>query len=259
MDASPVDNEVGRTRPGRCAVSESGSRIAVVTGASRGIGAAVVQALLGRGWQVVFGARNEDGVRRAENVWREEFGDRAAGVAADVRHRADCERLVATAVDRFGGLDLLVNNAGVGRFAPLAEMGDEAWAVQIDTNLTGVFFCCRAAIPHLQARGGGWIINVGSLAGRNPFAGGTAYNASKFGLLGLSEALMLEVRHHNIRVSCVMPGSVATEFGGDSQSGLEWKLHSEDVAQVITDLLAFPGRALPSRVELRPTRPPART
>lgn len=240
-------------------MSESISRVAVVTGASRGIGAAVVQALLGSGWRVVFGARDEDGVRRAENAWREEFGDRAAGVTADVRRREDCERLVEAAVERFGGLDLLVNNAGVGRFAPLAEMGDEEWAVQIDTNLTGVFFCCRAAIPHLKTRGGGWIINVGSLAGRNPFAGGTAYNASKFGLLGLSEALMLEVRHHDIRVSCVMPGSVATDFGGDAQSGLDWKLHAEDVAQVITGLLAFPGRALPSRVELRPTRPPART
>lgn len=234
----------------------SENKVAVVTGGSRGIGAAVVAALLDRGWRVVFGARDEAGVRRAETAWKGKAGDRVSGLPGDVRRREDCERLVATALQRFGGLDLLVNNAGVGRFGPLAEMSDDQWSLQLDTNLTGVFFCCRAAIPHLRARGGGWIINVGSLAGRNPFAGGTAYNASKFGLVGLTEALMLEVRHDNIRVSCVMPGSVATDFGGDPHAGIEWKLHAEDVARVVTDLLAFPDRALPSRVELRPTRPP---
>jgi NAD(P)-dependent dehydrogenase (short-subunit alcohol dehydrogenase family) len=134
-------------------------------------------------------------------------------------------------------------------------MSLDDWHRQIETNLDGVFYCCRAALPHLK-RTGGWIINIGSLAGKNAFAGGAAYNASKFGLLGFSEALMLEVRHDGVRVSCVMPGSVATDFSGDPAAGGDWKLHAEDVAQVVSDLLAFPGRALPSRIEIRPSRPP---
>ena len=238
-------------------MGSANQKVAVVTGGSRGIGAAVVQALLESGWHVAFGAREAEQVRRVEDGWRAQYGGRVVGVVSDVRRTQDCEGLIAAAVDRFGRVDLLVNNAGVGHFRPLAELTDEEWTAQLDTNLTGVFFCCRAAIPHLRAAGGGWIINVGSLAGRNPFAGGTAYNASKFGLLGLSEALMLEVRHDNIRVTCVMPGSVATEFGGHGGEGREWKLLPEDVARVVTGLLAFPARALPSRVELRPTRPPA--
>jgi NAD(P)-dependent dehydrogenase (short-subunit alcohol dehydrogenase family) len=131
----------------------------------------------------------------------------------------------------------------------------EAWRTQLATNLDGVFFCCRAAIPHLKQTEG-WIINVASLAARNAFAGGAAYNASKFGLLGFSEALMLEVRHAGVRVSCVMPGSVVTEFGGEPAAGADWKLHADDVARAVVDLLGYPSRALPSRVELRPTRPP---
>jgi NAD(P)-dependent dehydrogenase (short-subunit alcohol dehydrogenase family) len=173
-----------------------------------------------------------------------------------VRRCEGCERLIARTIATFGRLDILVNNAGVGVFAPLETMTLEEWHRQIETNLDGVFYCCRAALPHLKDAGG-WVINVGSLAGRNAFAGGTAYNASKFGLLGFSEALMLEVRQHGVRVCCVMPGSVATEFGPGAGEGAEWKLRPEDVAQVVRDLLAFPARALPSRVEIRPSRPPS--
>jgi 3-oxoacyl-[acyl-carrier protein] reductase len=168
---------------------------------------------------------------------------------------ADCEHLVAQTVEAFGRLDVLVNNAGIGVFAAVEALSVEDWRRQIATNLDGVFYCCRAALPHLK-RNGGWIVNIGSLAGKNPFVGGAAYNATKFGLLGFSEALMLEVRHQGVRVVCVMPGSVASDFSGDAAAGSEWKLHPEDVAQVVGDLLAFPERALPSRVEIRPTRPP---
>ena len=180
-------------------------------------------------------------------------------VQGDVAQEADAERLLTETVAKFGGLDILINNAGIGRFSNVADMSTEAWRSIFDTNLTGVFFTTRAAIPHLNRRGGGWIINVSSLAGSNPFAGAAAYCASKAGLNAFTEALMAEVRYDNIRVSYVMPGSVATEFSGrDSQQGADWKLQADDVAEVITDLLAHPARSLPSRVELRPSRPKQR-
>ena len=165
---------------------------------------------------------------------------------------------VAKTVERLGGLDILVNNAGVGVFRDVAAMDESSWNDVIGTNLSGVFFFCHAAIPHLRRRGG-WIINISSLAGKNPFATGAAYCASKAGLNAFTEALMHEVRHDNIRVSCVMPGSVATGFSGRTSPGGpadEWKLAPEDVAAVVVDLLAHPARSLPSRVELRPSRPP---
>jgi NAD(P)-dependent dehydrogenase (short-subunit alcohol dehydrogenase family) len=176
---------------------------------------------------------------------------------ADVRRDVDVNALMAAASRRFGGIDILINNAGVGGFAEIAAMTPDEWHRVIDTNLTGVFNCCHAAIPYLKSRGGGWIINVSSLAGKNPFVGGAAYCASKAGLNAFGEALMQEVRHDGIRVSTVMPGSVRTAFsGGGDGPGMEWKLAPEDVAQVIVDLLHHPARSLPSRVELRPARPP---
>ena len=224
-------------------------RVAVVTGGTRGIGLAIARTLVQGGAAVVVAGRREDDVARVAG----ELGPRALGVACDVRRVEDCERLVARTVESLGRLDVLINNAGIGVFAPVQEMSLEDWHRQIETNLNGVFFCCRAALPHIK-KAHGWIINIGSLAGKNAFAGGAAYNASKFGLLGFSEALMLEVRHDGVRVSCVMPGSVATEFS--SGGGGEWKLHAEDVAQVVSDLLAFPARTLPSRIEIRPAQPP---
>jgi 3-oxoacyl-[acyl-carrier protein] reductase len=225
--------------------------VAVVTGATKGIGLATARTLAGAGATVAVAARTSADVRRVAG----ELGHGAVGVVCDVQRLADCEHLVAQTVEAFGRLDVLVNNAGIGVFAAVEALSVEDWRRQIATNLDGVFYCCRAALPHLK-RNGGWIVNIGSLAGKNPFVGGAAYNATKFGLLGFSEALMLEVRHQGVRVVCVMPGSVASDFSGDAAAGSEWKLHPEDVAQVVGDLLAFPERALPSRVEIRPTRPP---
>jgi NAD(P)-dependent dehydrogenase (short-subunit alcohol dehydrogenase family) len=230
-------------------MTDLADKVAVVTGGSRGIGLAISGALIHAGAAVVVAARRQHDVERVAS----ELGSRALGVTCDVRRLEDCDRLVARTVEAFGRLDILVNNAGLGVFAPVEEMSLEDWHRQIETNLDGVFYCCRAALPHLK-RTRGWIINIGSLAGKNAFAGGAAYNATKFGLLGFSEALMLEVRHEGVRVCCVMPGSVATDFSGGG--GGEWKLHAEDVAQVVMDLLAFPDRALPSRIEIRPARPP---
>jgi 3-oxoacyl-[acyl-carrier protein] reductase len=223
-------------------------KVAVVTGGTKGIGRAIAEALLGQGARVVVGARTEGDVRRAA----EEMGADARGVVCDVRRAEECARLLETAVEEFGGVDVLVNNAGVGVFAPVAELTVEAWDRVVETNLSGLFYCTHAALPHLKQRGGGWIINIGSLAGKNAFPGGAAYNATKFGLIGFSEALMQEVRHDGIRVSYIMPGSVATP--GFSEA--DWKIQPEDLGQIVLDLLATPERTLPSRIEVRPSRPP---
>jgi 3-oxoacyl-[acyl-carrier protein] reductase len=232
------------------------SKVAVVTGGSRGIGLAVTAALLDAGASVAISGLTQEHLDTARQTLAS-HADRLEAVRADVRTRADVNRLIGSAVSRFGGVDILVNNAGIGTFANVAEMSDDDWNCVLETNLTGVFFCCSAAIPQMRTRGGGWIINISSLAGKNAFPGGAAYCASKAGLNAFSEALMQEVRHDRIRVSYVMPGSVATEFSrGGSASGKDWKLASEDVAQVVMDLLAHPDRSLPSRVELRPSMPP---
>jgi NAD(P)-dependent dehydrogenase (short-subunit alcohol dehydrogenase family) len=228
--------------------------VAIVTGGSKGIGLAIARALLARDMQVVISARKADDLAAAARELG--GGDRLATVRADVRDPADADRLVRETVARFGGLDVLVNNAGVGRFSSVADMSPQDWQQVIETNLSGVFYCCHAALPELRRRGGGYIVNISSLAGKNAFKDGAAYCASKAGLNAFTEALMQEVRYDNIRVSYVMPGSVATGFGDGMMSGGEdWKLSGEDVAQVVVDLLTLESRALASRVELRPSRP----
>jgi 3-oxoacyl-[acyl-carrier protein] reductase len=226
--------------------------VALVTGGSKGIGLAIARSLVAAGASVVITGRHRGDLERAQA----ELGSRAFAVVADARNPAEVSAAVREPVDRFGGLDVLVNNAGVALLKNAAEMSIADWQAVIDTNLSGVFYYCHAVIPHLRQRGGGWIINISSLAGKNPFAGGAAYCASKAGLNAFSEALMQEVRYDNIRVSCVMPGSVATGFGGRSSAdGADWKIQPEDVAQVVIDLLEMPARSLPSRVELRPSKP----
>jgi NAD(P)-dependent dehydrogenase (short-subunit alcohol dehydrogenase family) len=166
------------------------------------------------------------------------------------------KRAVDATVARFGGLDVLVNNAGIGIFVDVATMTPEQWAELIETNLTGAFNTCHAALPHMRARGGGFIVNISSLASKNPFRDGAAYCASKAGLNAFSDALMEEVRYDNIRVSCVLPGSVSTRFSsGDDQKGADWKISPEEVGEVVVNLLRHDPRSLPSRVELRPSKP----
>lgn len=228
--------------------------VAIVTGGSKGIGYAIARALLAREMNVVIGARS--GTEVAEAARSLGGGTRVHGVQSDVRSVADATRLVSDAVSRFGGLDVLVNNAGVGRFANVADMSDDEWQQVIGTNLSGVFHCCRAALPEMRRRGGGFIINVSSLSAKNSFAAAAAYCASKAGLNAFSEALMQEVRYDNIRVAYVMPGSVSTEFGDHGDGGADWKLSPDDVARVVVDLISHDARSLPSRVEIRPLRPP---
>jgi NAD(P)-dependent dehydrogenase (short-subunit alcohol dehydrogenase family) len=235
------------------------SKVAIVTGGSRGIGLAVASDLARAGANVAITGLTNSHLQTARSSLAEIAGGdgRIEAMQADVSDPEQAGALVKRVIERFGGLDILINNAGVGDFAPVADMTADTWSRVIGTNLSGVFYCCHAAIPAMRARGAGWIINISSLAGYNAFPGGAAYCASKAGLNAFSEVLMQEVRHDGIRVSYVMPGSVRTRFsdGGDDP-GTEWKLAPEDVSQVVMDLLAHHPRSLPSRVELRPSRPP---
>ena len=229
----------------------------VVTGGTKGIGRAIAQALVRAGVDVSISARHQDELKRATAELNEVGPGRCVGYVCDVRDEAQVKSFFAKTVEALGGLDILVNNAGIGIFAPVEATSGEDFRAVIETNLCGVFYCCHEAIPLLKQRGGGYIINLSSLAGVNAHAEMAAYNASKFGLNGFSEALMQEVRHDNIKVSYIMPGSVNTHFGGDEPSDEKsWQLQSEDIAQVVMDLLHYPDRALPSRIEIRPSRPP---
>jgi 3-oxoacyl-[acyl-carrier protein] reductase len=232
-------------------------KAAVVTGGSRGIGLAIARALLERGARVAITATSDATLQAgAAELEKVSAAGAVLPIRADVRRLEQVEQAIETAARHFGGLDVLVNNAGIGVFRPVADMTDDEWHRVIDTNLTGVFYCCRAVLPHLRSRGGGWIINISSLAGTNAFPEAAAYCASKAALNAFSEALMQEVRHDGVRVAYVMPGSVRTDFMHSTAGADDWKLAPDDVAQVVADLIAHPSRSLPSRVEIRPSRPP---
>jgi 3-oxoacyl-[acyl-carrier protein] reductase len=229
-------------------------RVVLITGGTRGIGRALAETMLRAGDRVAVTGTNEDGVVKAESELAK-LGQVAA-IVCDVRDASSAELAARTVVAKFGGIDVLVNNAGVGVGVPIAEMPHDEWDRIIGTNITGVFNCSKAVIPHLRQRGGGWIVNISSLASKNPFPGGAAYCASKAAVNAFSEALMQELRFDNIRVTYVLPGSVATGFSGrESSAGSDWKLTPEDVAQAIVDVLNHPARSLPSRIEIRPSRP----
>jgi len=230
-------------------------KVAVVTGGSRGIGLAIAGAFAAEGIKVVITGRTASALASAKAHLATAGAD-VETCQADVRVADEVTRAIATTVQQFGGLDILVNNAGVGYFVEVADMPAEQWTEVIDTNLTGAFNACHVAIPYMRQRGGGYIVNISSLAGKNSFAGAAAYCASKAGLNAFSEALMQEVRYDNIRVTYVMPGSVATGFsGGDASHGADWKIPASDVAEVVVDLLRLDSRSLASRVELRPSKP----
>jgi 3-oxoacyl-[acyl-carrier protein] reductase len=231
-------------------------KVALVTGGSRGIGLATARALLTQGGSVAITATDQARLdAAARELGSEASGRRVLAIAANVRNYAEAEVAIAKTVTHFGGLDILINNAGVGVFRPVADMTVDEWHRVMDTNVSGVFNCCHAALPHLKTRGGGWILNISSLASKNPFVNGAAYCASKAALNAFSEALMQEVRYDGIRVAYILPGSVNTGFGGLSNTKSDWALQPDDVAEVISDLIAHPPRSLPSRVEIRPAQP----
>jgi 3-oxoacyl-[acyl-carrier protein] reductase len=230
---------------------------AIVTGSTRGIGRAIAEALVREGMNVCISARSADEVEQAVGELGEAGEGKVTGAVCDVRDYDEVRALVAHAVGEFGGVDVLVNNAGIGIFGRVDETSVEDFRAVLETNLFGVFYCCREAIPEMKKRGGGYIINISSLAGTNAHPQMATYNASKFALNGFSEALMQEVRHDGIRVSYIMPGSVNTHFGGDEpDESKSWQLQPEDIARVVLDLLLTDERSLLSRVEIRPSRPP---
>jgi len=231
------------------------NKSALVTGGTKGIGRAIAEALIKTGARVAITARNQDEITQAVAQLNALGPGTATGHVCDVRDYNQVKSVFA----KLDNLDILVNNAGVGIFGSVESMSVEDFRAVLETNVFGVFYCCHEAIPLMKKRGGGYIINISSLAGANPHAEMAAYNASKFGLNGFSEALMQEVRQDNIKVSYIMPGSVNTEFGGDKPSDQKsWQLQPSDIAKVVMDLLEFPDRAMPSRIEIRPSHPPKR-
>lgn len=232
-------------------------KTAIITGGTKGIGRAITEALLLEGVSVCIAARRQPEIDKATGQLNKSRPGKAIGFACDVRNHDDVSALINHTVIELGGIDILVNNAGIGIFESVENMTPDEFREILETNLFGVFYCCHEAIPVMKQRGGGYIINISSLAGANPHPMMAAYNASKFALNGFSEALMQEVRHDGIKVSYIMPGSVNTEFGGEEPNDAKsWQLRPEDVARVVIDLLRHDDRALPSRVEIRPSRPP---
>lgn len=232
-------------------------KTALITGGSKGIGYGVAETLIAAGMNVVITARHEDQVKDAATRLSENGTGQALGLVCDVRDLEAQQAVVKETLDTFGGVDVLIANAGVGTFAPVEDMDVDNWHKVIDTNLTGVFYSVKACVDALKASEG-YVITISSLAGRNFFAGGAAYNASKFGLTGFTEAIMLDLRKHGIKVSTIMPGSVATYFNDHEPSDADaWKIQIEDIGKLVYDLLTMHPRTLPSRIEVRPSIPPS--
>lgn len=233
-------------------------QVAVVTGGTKGIGYAIAEALLKTGASVIVCGRSKSDLTKAVASLGK-IGN-VSGELCDVRSEEQVKMLLDECVRLFGGIDILVNNAGVGFMGKtVEETPGDIWRQTIETNLSSVFYSCHHVIPRMKERGGGYIINISSLAGQNAHPKMAAYNASKFGLNGFTEALMQEVRQDNIKVTAICPGSVNTSFGGDVASEANaWQIQPSDVAQVVIDLLEMPSRTLPSKIEMRPSKPPAK-
>jgi len=230
-------------------------KTALITGGSKGIGYGIAEALVKKSVKVAITSRSLKAAEEAASRLNQVGGANVIGLEADVRDKASQERAVKTVIDKWGQLDVLVANAGLGHFASIEELTDEQWHETIDTNLTGVYYSIKASMDALK-KSKGYIITISSLAGTNFFAGGSAYNASKFGLTGFSQAVMLDLRKHGIKVSTIMPGSVATYFNDQSPSDADgWKIQIEDIGQLVVDLLEMNPRTLPSKIEVRPSIP----
>ncbi len=231
-------------------------KTALVTGGSKGIGYGIAESLIKEGMNVAVAGRSKEAIDEAAALLNQAGPGKATGIAADVRNLSAQQTCVERILQEWGRLDVLVANAGLGHFGSIEDLTPTQWQDTIDTNLTGVFNSIKACIPALKDSKG-YIITIASLAGTNFFAGGAAYNASKFGLVGFTQAIMLDLRHHGVKVSTIMPGSVATYFNDHTPSPADaWKIQPEDLGQMVVDLLRMNPRTLPSKVEVRPTRPP---
>lgn len=232
------------------------NKTALITGGSKGIGLGIAEAFVHEGMNVLITGRTASDVEMAVLQLNAIGKGKAIGAAVDVRNLEAQAQAIAMVNEQFGELDVLIANAGVGHFAPIEDLTSEQWHDVMDINLTGVFYSVKAALPSLK-KSKGYIITIASLAGTNFFAGGAAYNASKFGLVGFTQAIMLDLRKYGIKVSTIMPGSVATYFNGHTPSDADaWKIQPEDIGQMTLDLLKMNPRTLPSKVEVRPTMPP---
>lgn len=237
-------------------MQELKGKVALITGASKGIGLGIAEAMVKAGMKVGVTSRSQAAADEAAAELNKIAADSAIGIEADVVDYAAQEASVKKVIDAFGKLDVLIANAGVGHFASIEDMTHEQWQQTIDINLTGVFNSVKAAIPAIKNTEG-YIITIASLAGTNFFAAGSAYNASKFGLVGFSQAIMLDLRKYGVKVSTIMPGSVATYFNGHTPNDADaWKIQPEDLGQMTIDLLRMHPRTLPSKVEVRPSVPP---
>lgn len=233
-------------------------KVALITGASKGIGLGIAEAMVREGMKVAVTSRSQSAADDAAAQLNKITPNSAIGIEADVIDYDAQEKSVAKTIDAFGQLDVLIANAGVGHFASIEDMSHEQWHHTIDINLTGVFNSVKAAIPALK-NSEGYIITIASLAGTNFFAAGAAYNASKFGLVGFSQAIMLDLRQYGVKVTTIMPGSVSTYFNGHTPNDADaWKIQPEDLGQMTIDLLKMHPRTLPSKVEVRPAMPPKR-
>ncbi len=229
-------------------------KVAYVTGGSKGIGYGVAKTLLDSGMKVAITSRTLSAAQEAAHSLSNDTS-KVLALESDVTSLDSEMKAIQAVIAHFGGLDVLVANAGVGHFAPIESLSQEQWKSTIDTNLTGVFNSVKAGMEALK-KTQGYIITIASLAGTNFFANGAAYNASKFGLVGFSQAIMLDLRQYGIKVTTIMPGSVATNFGDHTPTGADaWKIQPEDIGQLVADLLKMHPRTLPSKVEVRPTKP----
>jgi len=230
-------------------------KTAWITGGSRGIGFGVAESLLAEGYNVVISGRNPEHLHDALADLRNRFdADAILGVVSDVRDFGSQQKVVEQTLEKFGSLDILVANAGIGHFANIEELTVEQWHQTIDVNLTGVFYSVKVALDELK-KNKGYIITISSLAGTNFFEKGTAYNASKFGLTGFTQALMLDIRQHDVKTTTIMPGSVATYFNDNVPDESDsWKIQKEDIGQMVADLLKMHPRVLPSKIEVRPSK-----
>ncbi|WP_430428889.1 SDR family oxidoreductase [Maribacter litoralis] len=228
------------------------NKVAYITGGTKGIGFAVAQTLLDQGMKVAVSGRSQESVEKA---LKDFDNDAVLGVVSNVAKIADEKDAVAKIIDKWGQLDVVLANAGVGNFAPVDEMTDEQWHQMIDTNLSGAFHSLKASVEALK-KSKGYYITLASLAGTNFFAKGAGYNASKFGVVGFTQAAMLDLRQYDIKVSTIMPGSVSTQFNNNEPGDKDaWKIQPEDIGELVLDLLKMNERTLPSKIEVRPTRP----
>lgn len=241
-------------------MNDLGNKTALITGGTKGIGYGIAEALMNEGINVAITGRNKNSAENAAKELNAKGNDRAhaIGLQSDVRNYNHQEKAVEETVKRFGHLDIVIANAGLGHFAPVDEISIEEWQKTIETNLTGPFYTLKASVKELK-KNKGYFITISSLAGTNFFKGGSAYNASKFGLTGFTQAAMLDLRDYGVKISTIMPGSVSTYFNGNEPNEKDtWKIQKEDIGKLVVDLLKMNPRTLPSKIEVRPTTPPSK-